>query len=270
MKTRTHIHLDMTAVVAMCIACACAPAGKPQTKGATDPAPAAAAPNAPVTTQGSSKDTGLPPLPEASGSSREGGTYTTLPPVAKQVLQGLGCRVEDSAKVQLFAIPGAGKDSDFLVTDKSGPDFHYWMRAFHSAGDTTGYLVQLNGCPASTVGMRAYVVKGTSAPEDVTAALAAKVEGITPKYTDQGVGELFALTLQLDKVPVVRWIAEADPDRKLVEDARTFDHGNFVHGGFLVWQKDRFEVLQKVPAALWPCDDSQLFPCGADPFVIGR
>jgi hypothetical protein len=68
------------------------------------------------------------------------------------------------------------------------------------------------------------------ASADVTPTLATKIASITPKHTGQGLSELFALTLQLDKVPVVRWVAEADPDRGLVEDERTFDHGNFVHG----------------------------------------
>lgn len=147
----------------------------------------ASAPRASTPAQAAPAGVGLPPLPEASGSSREGGAYEPLPPVARQVLEHLGCEVEALRKRRFSRL-----------------------------------------------------------------------------------SELFALTLQLDKVPVVRWVAEADPDRGLVEDERTFDHGNFVHGGFLVWQKDHLEVLQKVPAQLWPCDDSQLFPCGGDPFVIGR
>lgn len=267
MKMGTHIRLHTAAALLMCSACACVPADRPDTKPAMA---TASAPRASTPTQAAPAGVGLPPLPEASGSSYEGGAYEPLPPAARQVLEHLGCEVEASAKAQIFTISGTGRNSDFLATDKSGPEFRYWMRSFNSAGDTRGYLVQLNGCPARTVGMRAYLVEGSSAPVDVTATLATKIAGITPKYTDQGVSELFALTLQLDKVPVVRWIAEADPDRNLAEDERTFDHGNFVHGGFLVWQKDHFEVLQKVPADLWPCDDSQLFPCGGDPFVIGR
>lgn len=186
------------------------------------------------------------------------------------MLEGLGCQVDDSRKAKVFTIPSAGSSSDFMATDESGPEFHYWIRSFNSADGTTGYLVQLNGCPARTAGMRAYIGKGAAPPKDVTASIAAKVKGITSRYTDQGVSELFAVTLQLDKTPVVRWIAEADPDRSITEDERTFDHGNFVHGGFLVWQEDHFEVFQKVPADLWPCGDSQLLKCTDDPFVTGR
>ena len=223
-----------------------------------------------ATTQTTPGETGLPPLPESSGSSHEGGTYGALPTTAKQVLEDLGCQVSHAKKAQIFTIPDAGGGRDFMATDESGPEFHYWIRSFGGAGDAKGYLVQLNGCPARTAGMRAYVAKGLSAPQDVTATLATKVEGVSPKYTDQGASELFALTLQLDKVPVVRWVAEADPERSIAEDERTFDHGNFVHGGFLVWQQDHFEVLQKIPATLWPCDSSQLFQCEGDPFVAGR
>lgn len=52
--------------------------------------------------------------------------------------------------------------------------------------------------------------------------------------------------------------------------ARTFDHGNAIHAGFLRWNQGHFEVVRSVPATLWPCDDSPLLPCKGDPFVTGR
>ena len=83
-------------------------------------------------------------------------------------------------------------------------------------------------------------------------------------------GDLFAFIGVLDKVPVLRWVAEADPEQPLTADARSFDHGNALHGGFLRWNQDHFEVSRTVPAGLWPCDDSPLLPCQGDPFVTGR
>lgn len=135
-------------------------------------------------------------------------------------------------------------------------------------------LVQLAGCPATTRGMRAYIAEGTGPLQDVTAALLAQAglpdAAAVSAYQDKGAGELFAFTGQLDKVPVLRWVLEADPERPLVEDARTLDHGNAVHAGFLRWNQDHFEVTQTVPAALWPCGDGALLSCSGDRFVTGR
>lgn len=218
-------------------------------------------------------DDGLPPLPSASGSGRRGGIHGTLPVEAKAVLKHLQCVEDDSSKHQIFTIPTQGDRSDFMVTDRSGSSFRYWIRSFAGTGGTTGYLAQLNGCPAWTVGMRAYISKDGRAPEDVTATILARGgfpdEKAMKKYVDQGASELFAQVRKLDRVPVVRWVAEADPDQELVLDNRTFDHGGLVHGGFLVWAGDHFEVRQKVAAAMWPCDGKPI-DCDDDPFVEGR
>ncbi|MBD8637058.1 hypothetical protein, partial [Stenotrophomonas sp. CFBP 13725] len=203
-------------------------------------------------------DEGLPRLPQPSGSGMRGGSYGTLPLEAKVVLEQLDCKVGNPTKAKVFQIVGQDGKTDFMVTDRSDSRFHYWIRSFAGTGGTTGYLAQLNGCPAWTVGMRAYIAKDGGAPEDVTASILARGgfpdENAMKKYVDQGASELFAQFERLDRVPVVRWFAEADPDRALVLDKRTFDHGGLVHGGFLVWAGDHFEVRQKVAAAMWPCD----------------
>ena len=61
-----------------------------------------------------------------------------------------------------------------MVTDHSGSGYQYWLRSSTGSGDTTGYLLQLNGCPASTVGMRAYIAHRNSALQDVTASVLAQ------------------------------------------------------------------------------------------------
>lgn len=216
---------------------------------------------------------GLPELPGASGSSGSEGRYGLLPAQVKQVLTGLGCSLDDTAKARVLYVPGPDGRQDVMVTDNSGSAYHYWLRSFAGSNDTTGYLLQLKGCPASTVGMRAYIAHGNSAPQDVTASVltqSALPDAATmATYAAAGVSELFAVIEQLNTGPVMRWIAEPDPDRPIAEDARTVDHGNFVHGGFLVWENDRFNFHWTIPAAMWPCRRYPTIPCGHDPFVKG-
>lgn len=255
--------------LALLLACsACAPAGE-RTAAAPVATPAAA-----PTAQPSSPDRGLPGLPEASGSAHAGGRHGALPEPARRVLQQLKCDVAGAHDALVVSIPGQQGEADVMVTDQSGPRFRYWLRSFSGGGGKTGYLVQLKGCPASTTGMRAYIAEATGPLQDVTGALLAQAslpdDTALAAYQDKGAGELFAFTGQLDKVPVLRWVLEADPDQPLGEDARTFDHGNAVHAGFLRWNQDHFEVTQTLPAALWPCNDGPLLPCTGDRFVIGR
>ncbi|MBD8697243.1 hypothetical protein IFT58_13805 [Stenotrophomonas sp. CFBP 13718] len=218
-------------------------------------------------------DHGLPPLPEPSGSAIRGGSYGTLPPEAKVVLEQLDCKVGNPTTAKVFQIPGQDGKTDFMVTDRSDSRFHYWIRSFAGTGGTTGYLAQLNGCPAWTVGMRAYIAKDGGVPDDVTATILARGgfpdQKAMKKYVDQGASELFAQFEKLGRVPLVRWYAEADPDRGLRTDRRTFGRGNYVHGGFLVWTGEDFEVKQKVSAALWLCENPKAPECIDDPFLEG-
>ncbi|WP_313414964.1 hypothetical protein [Stenotrophomonas sp.] len=266
-------HLMPGVSLLLLLACsACAPAGERVAPVAPAASPAAK-PEA-VPAQARPTDRGLPALPEASGSAHPGGRYAVLPEPARQVLAQLKCNVEGASKVQVFSIPAQDGQQDFMVTDRSGPRFRYWMRSFSGRGGTTGYLVQLQGCPATTTGMRAYIAQGAAPLQDVTASLLAQAElpgaAAMAAYQGKGAGDLFAFIGQLDKVPVLRWVAEADPEQPLAADARSFDDGNAIHGGFLRWNQDHFEVARTVPAGLWPCDGSPLLPCKGDPFVTGR
>lgn len=270
---RGRPHLMPSASLMLLLACsACAPAGERATPAAptAKPAPKTEA----LPTQAVPTERGLPALPEASGSAHPGGHYRALPEAARRVLTQLKCNVEGAGDVQVFSIPGQGGQQDVMVTDRGGPHFRYWLRSFADSAGATGYLVQLQDCPATTAGMRAYVAQGTAPLQDVTASLLAQAglpdAATMAAYHGKGAGDLFAFIGVLDKVPVLRWVAEADPEQPLAGDARTFDHGNAVHGGFLHWNRDHFEVAKTVPAALWPCDDSPLLPCKGDPFVTGR
>lgn len=216
---------------------------------------------------------GLPGLTRVSGSPHVPGRAGPLPPDAKRILSVLGCILDEAARVRVTYVPGIDGRRDLMVTDESGPHYRYWLRSFSGSGDTTGYLLQLNGCPVSTVGMRAYIAHGNAAPQDVTASVLANSAlpdaSRMAAYAEAGVSDLFAFTEQLDTVPVVRWVAEPDVDRPIAKDARTFDHTSLVHAGFLVWEKDRFTFHWTIPASLWPCSGSQTISCSDDPFVKG-
>ena len=266
-------NLMPSAALMLLLACsACAPAGE-RTAPAAPTAKPVENPGA-LPAQTLPADRGLPALPEASGSAHPGARYGALPEPARQVLAQLKCNVDGAGNVQVLSIPAQGGQQDFMVTDHGGPRFRYWIRSFSGSGGINGYLVQLQGCPASTAGMRAYIAQGTAPLQDVTASLLAQAglpdAATMTAYQDKGAGDLFAFIGPLDKVPVLRWVAEADPEQPLAADARTFDHGNAIHAGFLRWNQDHFEVARNVPATLWPCDDSPLLPCKSDPFVTGR
>ncbi|WP_234413416.1 hypothetical protein [Stenotrophomonas sp. ZAC14D2_NAIMI4_7] len=196
-----------------------------------------------------------------------------MPADAKRILTGLGCVLDQAADILVVDVPGENGRRDVMVSDDAGPHYRYWLRSFSGSGGTTGYLVQLNGCPVSTVGMRAYIARGAAAPQDVTASVLANSAlpdaATMAAYAEAGVSDLFALTWKLDKVPVVRWVAEPDVDRPIALDGRTFDRGNMVHAGFLVWEKDRFTFHKSVPAALWPCKKWEALSCSEDPFLKG-
>ena len=216
---------------------------------------------------------GLPGLPDVSGAPHDFSRVGPLPPDAKRILSGLGCILNDSAKVTITDVPGEGGRRDLMVSDHPGTAYRYWLRSFSGSGDTTGYLVQLNGCPVSTVGMRAYIAHGNTAPQDVTASILANSAlpdaATMAAYAEAGVSEVFAVEEKLANSRVVRWVAEPDVDRPIAKDARTFDRGSMVHIGFLVWEKDRFTFHKSVPAALWPCNKWEALSCSEDPFLKG-
>ncbi len=255
MSTPDLRSIGLAALVAACTACTTSAANT------RSPAPARIA---------SFHDTGLPPLPGASGSPRAG-NYESLPRQLVQVLHYLKCDTGRSSKVLVHRVPGLEGKTDYMVADRGGYGYRYWLRTFAGTGGTTGYLVQLNGCPVRSTGMRALIARPGEPPEDVTVPIL-KAGGFPDavamqKYIRQGASELYAQVEQLDRVPTVRWVSEADPDQPLRRDARAFDRRAFVHGGFLLWAGDHFEVKQKVTLAQWHCGSKGYVPCKDDPFV---
>ena len=213
----------------------------------------------------------LPGLSAALGSTVDGASLAPLPTAARQVLQALGCTPALQGDVLVAHRSSSGGGQDMLVTDRQGPHYRYWLRTFGTGGTRTGYLVQLNGCPASSNGMRAYIDAGAGGLQEVTTQLLAQAVGPDAAEMDRlraaGASELFALQAASLDVPVLRWIAEPDPDRPLPRTPHTFANGSLVHGGFLLWKDDHFQMLLRVGRDSWPCDDSQMLPCAGDPFV---
>lgn len=213
----------------------------------------------------------LPGLPAAVGSWVDGARLGPLPAAARQLLQALGCTAALQGDALVVQWPGSGGGQDMLVTDREGPHYRYWLRAFGTGDMRTGYLVQLNGCPATSHGMRAYIATGSGGLEEVTAQLLAQATGPDAaemdRLQDAGASELFALQAVRPEVPVLRWIAEPDPDRPLPRTSHTFANGALVHGGFLLWKDGRFQRLQRVGRDSWPCADDAVDACRDDPFV---
>jgi hypothetical protein len=186
----------------------------------------------------------------------------------------------------VLEIPRINGRPDRLVSASTLPGAEFWIRSFESENpDVSGYLVQLridcrlvtgtsNGielAPARTQcierkrsgfdsGLRAYRKVKSQPIEDLTGTidhpdgiLGAKVlqqyakATASPPYPDDS---------RIDRVPVIRWIVESDPDEPLPKDGNTYDGGYLAHAGFLLWNGDHFETRATVPAALWPCIDT--------------
>jgi hypothetical protein len=207
----------------------------------------------------------LPGIPEVSGSAINGSS-SELPSPARALLADIGCpSVGSKAVIEPVLDPSGQPTAEYLASDTTGTRYHYWIRSFAGTGGVTGYLVQLNGCPANTAGMRAYTVTHGGKPVDVTADIIDKGLPISPaamvRYQAAGVSELYADTALLGRTPVLRWLAEADTDRVLPEDSRTLEGGYLVHGGFLRWADNRFILTDTVPARLWPCTNTGAGEC---------
>ena len=245
----------------------------------------------------------LPGLPSASGPQMEGGEYMPAPEAVSRFLMSLPTQdilVSPAVrqrylqgKILVKEVPGAG-NRNYIAVDRNESSYGFWIRSFQGATPRlTGYLVQVQGLcteqetadPAQVAavaaqcrygrekffdsGMRAYRVVEGQPPEDVTASIAPDpaVRAQREQYANIGANPIFADDMNLDKLPVFRWVVEADPEQPIpVSDPHTFYNGHRAHAGFVVWNGERFENRKIVPRALWPCekwldDDGNVLPC---------
>lgn len=250
----------------------------------------------------------LPGLPDASGAQLDTGRLQPLPAELATVLtRATALEVPPPANpgsgdAYVIDLPQRDGRHEYLAADSNGSAFRYWIRSFSGTAPTmTGYLLQVRmPCQDVTVagktehmaaaqqqcraagtefadsGLRAYRVMGDHAPTDVTGELApavvAAVRELHDAYRDKGASDVFVDASRLPQVPVLRLVAEMDPEHPLPATATgAFDHGNQVHAGFVVWDGERFVYQKTVPAALWPCPPDKSSLCTKDDrFVTGK
>jgi hypothetical protein len=159
-------------------------------------------------------------------------------------------------------IPGLGQRPDIMVGG-NGP----WIRSFEGSDPaTTIYLLSGSYCTmpddeelgcGAFADLRAYAVGPGGATKDVTAQVIppspVPARADRGRYLEEhGATGMYRDDSRLALVPVMRAFIELDPDRPLPEsDPRSF---GYVHLGFLAWNGSRFELRDKVPRALWPCE----------------
>ncbi|MEO6519575.1 MAG: hypothetical protein ABIO17_11385 [Pseudoxanthomonas sp.] len=248
----------------------------------------------------------LPGLPGASGPHVEGGKYVDAPEGVVHLLMSLPIRdilVSESVrqryledKVLVKEVQGGAGPQNYLVVVRNESSYGFWIRSFQGTRrELTGYLVQVQGLcaehkPADPVqatavasqcrhgrekyfdsGMRAYRVVEGQPPEDVTASIAPdpanSSKAMREHYASVGASSVFADDMNLDKLPIFRWVVEYDRDQPApISDPHSFYYGHMAHAGFVVWDGERFENRKTVPRALWPCekwldDDGRVLPC---------
>ncbi|HAY42683.1 MAG TPA: hypothetical protein DCY59_03655 [Micrococcaceae bacterium] len=191
----------------------------------------------------------------------------------------------NQSRAFVLEIPRISERPDRLVSARALPGAEFWVRSFESENpDVTGYLVQLRidcrlltNVPSETwltlartqcvnnersgfdSGLRAYRKTRNQPIEDLTGTIVRPEEALGTKvlrrYATATASLPFPDSTRIDRVPVIRWIVESDPDNPLSKDAHTFGNGSFAHAGFLLWNGERFETRITVPTALWPCID---------------
>lgn len=189
------------------------------------------------------------------------------------------------------AVPGQGRRPDIVAMIAHLSPF--WIRSFEGAdSDTTVYMVYGPDCDArrrdpddpgrwicrsDDAAFRdvvLYRVHRGGPPEEVTADLAPPAPGMTRdemlrygRYlAAEGAARSTDVKLDVSRlayVPVLRWVfrpidyGDYDPPAMPASDPRAYEDSDWraraAHFGFLVWNGERFELRDEVPAALWPC-----------------
>lgn len=225
-----------------------------------------------------------PSFPGASGPTHfPGGQNTSLTPSIASILQSL---INDEKATDILQqnaytieISGLGKKPDSLFMQgnffkKTG----FWIRSFegNNAADNI-YLINLYSNPTA---LRAYRSGKNDQLEDITQTVFPPLSTIVlpaktlKQYQRAYFSGVFLDDSRLNQVPVLRWIAEIDPNNKklFTKDTRVLSDGITIHFGFLVWNGKSFDLKQKVERALWPCRkdrfNQQLYCDHLDPFVI--
>ncbi|MDC8640824.1 hypothetical protein NY667_24395 [Xanthomonas hortorum pv. hederae] len=180
-----------------------------------------------------------------------------------------------------LAAPGRGRRADFTVVAGG-----LTIRSFESADpEKTLYLAWPVKCGAGDVGLacqsgngrKAYRLSRDGGALDVSASVFPAAPSLTAediaRQNDHGGSELFLFDDKLPFGPTMRWLMEFDPDQPLAnDDPRRV--GAYAHFGFLRWTGTRFERVERVPRAQWPCRQQRTgepacsdYPDGEDRFI---
>ncbi|PKV12722.1 hypothetical protein CVO74_12920 [Xanthomonas prunicola] len=192
--------------------------------------------------------------------------------------QAREARLRDAVYV---AAPGLGRRADFTVMAGE-----LTIRSFESADpDKTVYLVWPVKCGAGEAGLacqsgkgrKAYRVTKDGTARDVSAAVFPPAPSLTAedvaRQNDHGGSELFLFDDKLPLAPTMRWLMEFDTDQPLATDDPK-RVGSYAHFGFIRWTGERFELVERVARAHWPCRQQRTgepacadYPDGEDRFV---
>ncbi|AAY50234.1 hypothetical protein EIQ06_16780 [Xanthomonas campestris pv. campestris] len=179
------------------------------------------------------------------------------------------------------AAPGLGRRADFTVAAGD-----LTIRSFESAEpDKTVYVVWSVKCGPGEAGLACQSGKGRKAyrlgkdgtAHDVSALVFPPVPSLSAqdiaRQNDHGGSELFLFDDKLPVASTMRWLMEFDPDQPLASDDPK-RVGSYAHFGFLRWTGERFELVERVPRAQWPCRQQRTgqpacsdYPDGEDRFI---
>lgn len=192
-----------------------------------------------------------------------------------------------SKPVVYRAVAGVGRRPDFLAEN------HPWaIRSFEglTEADTVFWLEGPTRCSDDNRGETRYEpVPECERPYRQVALFRRTVEGTLVDVTesvgfDQPVLEAADAKLvndhtgsgpspdvwNLQRVPVLRWTSELDPDNPApIGHPRSFQFGHRLHFGFDVWDGTRFVRREKVSRDQWPCTPGEdAAVCRNDRFII--
>jgi len=169
-------------------------------------------------------------------------------------------RLADLRSAFYLAAPGLGRRSDFTVVAGA-----VTVRSFESPDPRkTVYLVWPVRCDASGASMdcrsgkgrKAYRLSADGVVHDVSAQVLPHDPPLSAedrkRQQSHGGSELFLFDDKLPYAPTMRWLMEFDPDQPLAaSDPRRVVA--YAHFGFVRWTGERFERVERVTRAQWPC-----------------
>ncbi|MCW0459537.1 hypothetical protein NB717_000605 [Xanthomonas sacchari] len=169
-------------------------------------------------------------------------------------------RMADLNNAFYLAAPGLGRRPDFTVAAGN-----LTIRSFESSDPhKTVYLVWPVKCDGGAASMNCRAGTGRKAyrfgADGVVHDVSADVFPPDPQLSAEdlarqqhhGGSELLLFDDKLPYAATMRWLMEFDPDQPLAEDDPRRVEA-YAHFGFVRWNGERFERVDRVTRAQWPC-----------------